>query len=142
MREAGTNGTGMERAYRYALFTVLLSILWGMALPGCGDDAGAERTAEVRVVLGGLTTRTGAVDVVLVPDVYDFLVTGTADRRSAHFTLTVYDRMDVEITSVQFDLSLEEANAEAGDTGSGENTGVRVVEGLQSIEVDFHWQPA
>jgi hypothetical protein len=96
--------------------------------------------AQVRVVLSGLTNQAGVVDVILTPAVYDFVASGIADADSADITLTVRDRQAAEVTSVEFSLTLVEANASPGDTGSGANEGVLIVEGVQSVPIEFYWQ--
>ncbi len=129
----------MDCVYRPSLITALVASFAGMVPLSCGDESLLGQTAYVRVVLGGLTTRTDTVDIVVPPAVYDFVATGVADADSADITLTVFDRQAVEITGVQFSLTLAEADASPGDTGSGVNTGVEVVEGVQSVSIDFRW---
>lgn len=131
-------GVAMDRARRGSPVTTLLVILIGMMPTGCADTL--DQTAQVRVVISGMTKQTNVATFVLFPGVYDFVASGVADADSADITLTVLDRNAVEIDTVQFSLTLAEANASPGDTGSGENTGVDVVEGVQSVSIDFRWQ--
>lgn len=130
----------MNEFSRTGITTALLAALTWFVPTGCGGEEPVGQTARVRITVNALTTQPNTVSLVLSPGLYDFVAIGNAGADSANITLTVIDSQTAEVASVQLDLTLQEANAKPGDSGSGANTGVSVVEGAQSVQIDFRWQ--
>ncbi len=123
-----------------ALVWALLGVPIAALSSACVEDDELGPTAGVGVVMNGVTTEAEAVVFVLEPAAYDFSATGSADADGADITVTVKDRQGGEVATAGFSLTLAEANASPGDSGSGANTGVLLAPGMQSVSIDFRWQ--